>query len=219
MIKFLVTISLSLLFISNVAAQFYKQTGKNFGLFIAGSPISSIHIKKEPINSNTNLFSVGLVKMVSAGIYPKIGYSLSVLKNDYYENSSFSVKNFHTLSAGILFDVRIAKLRQKKIGSTCHYLSMGMIASPEYRFTFPSTDINDNFSGEFSGEIGLSFCHVSSASNRKNKSRTRHYDLYYRQGFTPFLKLSDGISENPYMQKEIGLRVRFMFHKVYDFLK
>jgi hypothetical protein len=202
---------------STFYGQFYNRTGKNFGLYLSGSPIHTVHLKGNDLKANSYQFSTGFIKMVYSGIYPKIGYGYTFLKDDY--NLIFSNKGIHTLNAGVLFDVNLLDFGQRKIGSTCHSVKCGLILTPEYRFTFTSGPLKNLSSGEFSGEIGLSFCHVSSSPGKKNRSKTKHYDFYYRNGFTPFYKTNGFAGTDKYMSKEIGLRVRFMFHEVYDFLK
>jgi hypothetical protein len=200
-----------------IFGQFYNRTGKNFGIYLSGSPIHSLHRKGNDLSLNSYQFSTGFVKMISSGVYPKIGYGYTFLK----ENSKTFLSNnaIHSVNIGVLLDFNLLDFGQRKIGSTCHSIKCGIVLTPEYRYAFSNGVLKNYSSGEFSGEIGLSFCHVSSSPSKKNRSRTKHYDFYYRNGFTPFYKTNGFAGTDKYMSKEIGFRIRFMFHKVYDFLK
>jgi hypothetical protein len=200
-----------------IFGQFYIRTGKNFGLYLSGSPIHTLHLKGNDLNLNSYQFSAGFVKMISSGIYPKIGYGYTFLKEN--SNIVLSNKAIHSVNIGVLLDVNLLDFGQRKIGSTCHSIKCGIILTPEYRYAFSNGVLKNYSSGEFSGEIGLSFCHVSSSPSKKNRSRTKHYDFYYRNGFTPLYKTNGFAGTDKYMSKEIGFRIRFMFNKVYDFLK
>ncbi len=204
-------------FQSIFCAQFYNRTGKNMGLYFSAAPINAIHLKGNNLSINSYQFSTGFVKMIYSGIYPKIGYGYTILKDN--SNLVFSNNGIHSVNIGVLCDINLLDFGLRKIGSTCHAIKCGLILTPEYRHAFNSGGIKNYSIGEFSGEIGLSFCHVSSSPSKKNRSKTRHYDFYYRNGFTPFYKTNGFAGTDKYMSKEIGFRIRFMFHKVYDFLK
>jgi hypothetical protein len=198
-------------------SQFYNRTDKNWGLYVSAAPFNTVYLKGQTLNANSYQFSTGLMKLVYTGIYPKIGYGYTHFK----DNSKYltSGNGIHSINAGVLIQMNIFDFGQKKIGSTCHAMKCGLIITPEYRYAFSNKALKNYASGEFAGEFGLSFRHVSSSPRKKNRSRTRHYDLYYRNGFTSFYETNGFAGNDKYMSKEIGFRVRFVFHKVYDFLK
>jgi hypothetical protein len=200
-----------------VLSQFYNKTGKNLGLYLSASPVNSIQIKENNLSANSYQFSAGFIKMIYSGIYPKLGYGYASFKDN--NNTIFTTKGLHTLNMGVLLDINLFDFGQRKVGSTCHSIKCGLTLTPEYRFALKSGTVKNYSIGEFSGEIGLSFCHVTSSPRKANRSKTRHYDFYFRNGFTPLYITQEFSGNDKYMSKEIGFRVRFMFHKVYDFLK
>jgi hypothetical protein len=201
-------------------AQFYERTGKNFGAYLALNPFT--HVKNETTSEAFHTFSgsVGLVKMVHPGIYPSLGYTFGrqVFSLERMD-SNFPVHAQHTLDASLLMDKRLAKLMNKRIKGVCHYLALGLIFAPEYHYMFGTADRPNYSSGEFAAQVGLSLYHHYSSANKKARGRTIQYDLFFRKGFTPIFTAATQGGYHDFYRQEVGLRIRFIKHQVYDFLK
>jgi hypothetical protein len=177
--------------------------------------------KGASLSPNNLSGSLGIVHMVSPGIYPSIGYTLNSSQQVFSRQGvSFPLQQSHTLDASVLFDKQILKLLNgRRVLGGCHYLSLGLILAPEYHYMFGNSNLKNSSYGEFATSIGLSFYHFQKSMRKKVKANTRQYDIFFRKGFTPILSVSDNGTETNYFRQEIGLRVRFIRHQVTNFLR
>lgn len=199
--------------------QFYERTGKNFGMYVAAQPLSVMKQSGDPFALTTINGSAGFVSMISRGIYPTVGYTYSHQLNAGIRNTSFPLMQSHMVDASILFNKRLVKLMNKRINGICHYVSLGLILAPEYHYMFGTRENPNESFGEVGGQIGLSLYHHYSSASKRSRSKTRQYDLFYRQGFTPVFAQTIGGVQQKFYRQEIGIRVRLIHHEVYDFLK
>ena len=218
--KTVILITLILLVSCHSFGQVYERTGGNLGVYIAGQPISQLNEK--PLNTNLNNLSgsIGLIHMLEPGIYPSIGYTFNRAENiTGIENAILPFQNAHILDASLLFDKQLLKLvNGKRVFGGCHYLSLGLIAGPEYHYMLGTRAVQNESFGEIAGQIGFSFYHFQKSKGKGARSKTRQYDIFYRRGFTPiFSSTQNGIKSNLYRQ-EIGIRVRLIRHQVINFL-
>jgi hypothetical protein len=215
------TIILALLLVSgNSFGQIYERTGKNLGIYFAGQPISQLSEKPFKSGLNNLSGSLGIIHMLVPGIYPSIGYTFNRNENMTERDNSFiSIQNGHILDASLLFDKQLLKLvKGRRVLGGCHYLSLGLIAGPEYHYMLGTRAIPNESFGEIAGQFGLSFYHFQKSMGKRPRSKTRQYDVFYRRGFTPiFSTTQNGIQTNLYRQ-EIGIRVRLIRHQVSNFL-
>jgi hypothetical protein len=215
------TIIIALLLVAgNSFGQIYERTGKNLGIYFAGQPISQL--SEKPFNSGLNNLSgsFGLIHMVAPGIYPSIGYTFNRAQNiTGRENSFVPIQNGHILDASLLFDKQLLKLvKGRRVLGGCHYLSLGLIAGPEYHYMLGTRAIPNESFGEIASQVGFSFYHFQKSMGKHARSKTRQYDVFYRRGFTPiFSTTQNGIQTNLFRQ-EIGIRVRLIRHQVINFL-
>ncbi|MFN5633821.1 MAG: hypothetical protein ACK49D_04045 [Flavobacteriia bacterium] len=200
-------------------AQSYVRTGKNFGFFLGGAPIATTASNMKQLSTNTLSFSAGFMKMPIPGITFSAGYGYSQFKHASPTMRTFPYSSAHSVMGSILADKRIAKLQQKKVRGMCHYLSLGLLVGVDYTYMFGSRLLPNESNGEIAGQVGLSFCHVYSGSGKRTRSQTNHFDVFYRQGFTPAITLTNTGEKLSYYRCELGIRVRLMRHQVYDFLK
>lgn len=199
--------------------QFYERTGKNYGLYLSAQPLSVLKQAGDPFSLTNVNGSIGFISMVSRGIYPSVGYTYSHLLNSGARNTSFPLTESHTLDASLIFNKRLVKLMNKRINGVCHYLSLGLIVAPEYHYMLGTREHPNESFGEVGGQIGLSLYHHYSSASKRARSKTRQYDLFYRQGFTPIFTETIKGTQQKYFRLEIGIRVRLIHHEVYDFLK
>jgi hypothetical protein len=200
-------------------AQYYERTGKNFGVFFSGVPIATTASNLKQLSANTLSISAGLMKMPIPGITFSAGYGYAQFDHSNASTRSFPYSSAHSVMGSILADKRIARLQEKKVRGMCHYLSLGLIAGIDYTYMFGTRAIPNQSYGEIGGQIGLSFCHVYSGAGKRSRSQTNHFDVFYRQGFTPVFTTTVTGQKQSYYRCEIGVRVRLMRHQVYDFLK
>jgi len=200
-------------------AQYYERTGKNFGVFFSGVPMATTASSLKQLSANTLSMSAGFMKMPIPGITISAGYGFAQFTNSNASLRSFPYASAHSVMGSVLADKRIAKLQEKKVRGMCHYLSLGLLAGIDYTYMFGTRAIPNQSYGEIGGQVGLSFCHVYSGAGKRSRSQTNHFDVFYRQGFTPVITTTVAGQELSYYRCEIGVRVRLMRHQVYDFLK
>lgn len=201
---FLLTIVLS----NSSTAQFYERTKRNMGIYLTGSTFVSTDETKALDQLNSYTIGGGIHHMLIPGVFPYAGYRYTA-PSEFF-NGRTTVSSFHAIHAGVLLDKHLTKVQLKKIGSLCHYHALGIILGPEYQYA-----IGQRGFGELSAQIGLSIYHHVSGGNKRTKGNTFQYDVFYRHGFTPILSYG---STKIYSQ-QIGLRMRYTKHKVFDFLK
>jgi hypothetical protein len=186
---------------------------------VVNNTVYSITLLGAVTSLGTISTSAGFVSMVSRGIYPTLGYTYAHQLNAGIRNTSFPLAQSHMVDASILINKRLVKLMNKRINGICHYVSLGLILAPEYHYMFGTREHPNESFGEVGGQIGLSLYHHYSSESKRARSKTRQYDLFYRQGFTPIFAETINGSEQKYFRQELGIRVRLIHHAVYDFLK
>jgi hypothetical protein len=213
-----ILIALSLFTTFSINAQIYERTRKNIGVYV-GSNMSFVSSDRITVNEMTYSVSGGLVHMILPGIYPKLGYHYMKMPAGLRNNSNIIMSDLHSIEGSVLFDKNLFKFSKgvRVIGS-CHYLSIGLILAPEYRYTFSGRNQTNVSTGEVSILAGFSFTHIHKSMSRKNKSRTTQFDLFARKGLTPFYMLNLAGKDQKFTRFEIGISIRKIKHQVYNFL-
>lgn len=200
-------------------AQYYERTGKNFGVYVTGVPVATTANSLKQLRANTLTAGAGLMKMPIPGITLSAGYNYSSFKGFGTRGVTVPYASAHSVVGSVLLDKRIAKLQQKKVRGMCHYVSLGFLLGMDYTYMFGSKALPNQSSGEVGGQVGLSFCHVYSGAGKRSRSQTNHFDVFYRQGFTPIIQADVLAQKLSFYRCEIGVRVRLMRHQIYDFLR
>jgi hypothetical protein len=200
-------------------AQYYERTGKNFGVYLTGVPIATTAKSLNQLSENTLTAGAGFMKMPIPGVTLSAGYTYTSFKSFGARGVTVPYASAHAVVGSVLFDKRIAKLQQKKVRGMCHYLSLGFLLGMDYTYMFGSRVLPNQSYGEVGGQVGLSFCHVYSGAGKRSRSQTNHFDVFYRQGFTPIIQADILGQKQSFYRCEIGVRMRFMRHQIYDFLK
>jgi hypothetical protein len=196
----------------SIFGQMYQRTGRNLGLTL-GVQGSMLQGKNDVTGFGG---SVGLIHMIHPGIFIKSGYTY--LKSNVPSGSRPGLlppTEHQTIDASLLIDKRILKLSHGRPVATtygCHYFSIGIIAAPEYHYDIHYRSSGNTTPHEFSGLVGLSFCHIYKNKGRSSMSRSTQYDIFYRHGFTPFFTSST--SGNSFKRAEIGIQIRRIRHQV-----
>jgi hypothetical protein len=203
------TLTIFLLIIGfNAYAQYYERTKRNMGIYLTGSTFVNTDETKAFDALNSYTVGGGIHHMLIPGVFPYAGYRYTAQSGLF--NARSTVSFFHALHAGVLLDKHLTKVHLRRIGSLCHYHALGIILGPEYQHA-----IGQRGFGEFSAQIGLSIYHHVSGGSKRTKGNTFQYDVFYRHGFTPLLT----IGNSKIYSQQIGLRMRYTKHKVFDFLK
>lgn len=211
-------IAIIILVPSTYMAQIYERTGKNLGVYFGGNAsFISSNLNKTPYV--TYSASGGLIHMVSPGIYPKLGYHYGKMPSKAGNDRMELMSDLHSIDGSLLIDKSLIKLSKGvRVMGGCHYLSIGLIIAPEYRYTFSSSQFRNDSFGEISLLSGLSFTHMYKRMSKRNKSRTTQYDVFFRQGFTPFYTTEFGGEPVTFKRFEVGLSIRKIKHQVFNFL-
>jgi hypothetical protein len=200
-------------------AQIYLRTGENLG-FYASSQVSMLKSSLGQSEKTSLSVNGGLIHMFRPGIYGKFGYQYSDIKNLSTLRDQQIPNSLHSLEGSVLLDKNLFKLvNGKLVRNSCHYLSVGLILGPEYRFhLFPQRN-NLNNIGEFSALGGISLCHVYKNRVARKQSKSIQYDLFCRYGVTPLIETEYANGQLETLKRfEFGIGVRYIRHKVYNFL-
>lgn len=205
----------------NFHSQYYERSKKNLGIYLNVNPLGTLAQKSDDFKMNTFSGSVGIVTKIIPGVYPSIGYSYSKLNEPIiFNRNAAQLTSFQTLDASILLDTKLIKFNKGlRLTSTCHYFVLGLIVGPEYHYLLGNQRLHNQSYGEIGAQVGFSLYHHTSSHTRKSRNKTRQYDVFYRKGFTPILSTNITGTKEQYFRQEIGLRVRLIHHKVYNFLQ
>lgn len=213
------TVSFVFLLLSmQTSAQLYERTGKNLGFYVSGN--TSIHspFPEKSLEFTNNGGSIGLTHMLLPGIYPKMGYSYSLVKTRFNRTEQMDRFETHGIETSLLFDKRLCKLVNGRfVRNACHYVSIGLIAAPELRVQMsPSQEVFRRF--ESSALLGLSLTHITKNRGRASMARTRQFDFYVRRGLTPAARFVINNETLDYNRLEVGVQLRCVFHQVNSFV-
>ena len=219
--KLVVFLLFTLVIKMNFHSQYYERSKKNLGIYLNVNPLGTIAKKTDGFKINAYSGSAGIVTKIIPGVYPSIGYSFSKLNEPIiFNRSSAQLTSIQTLDASILLDTKLIKFNKGfRLTSTCHYFVLGLILGPEYHYLLVNKGFNNKSFGEIGAQVGFSLYHYTSSHTRKSRNKTRQYDMFYRRGFTPILSTTILGTKEQCFRQEIGIRVRLIHHKVYNFLQ
>lgn len=188
--------------------QIYLRTGKSVGVQVQTSPFSSVQNNRAESTFNNHEIGFSLLRMYKPGLYYKAGYSRLVSRHYTIEylNGSF-------FNAGIGFDKFLKNIMTKKVRSHCIYHNLGLVGELNYS-RYYNRFVQNSSHGEISFKIGLSFFTHFQNMSKKSKGQTVHLEVFYFNGLTPFLSLK----QHDFRRQGLGVHIRFMKHKVYNFL-
>jgi hypothetical protein len=213
------TVSFVILLLSmHTSAQLYERTGKNLGFYLSGNTSLHSSFSEESIEFANNGGSMGLTHMLLPGIYPKLGYSYSLVKTSFDRAEQMDRFETHGIEASVLFDKRLCKLVNGRfVRNACHYVSIGMIGAPEIRVQLSSAqEVFRRF--ETTALLGLSLTHITKNRGRASMARTRQFDFYVRRGLTPAARFVINNETLDYKRLEVGVQLRCVFHQVNSFV-
>lgn len=185
--------------------QAYERTGKGIGLQLSASPFSLFQKQRGDNSWNNYDLSFSIVRTYKPGLYCKAGYSRFISHADL-------TGNFFYIGTG--FDKYLLDFKVRKSRRNCIYRRLGLIGEVNYGRFYVKEQRNKAL-GEFNIKLGLSYHTQYKSMSKKSKNRSVHLEVFYHFGATPFLK-TEGQQFN---RHGIGVQIRFMKYKVYNFLE
>jgi hypothetical protein len=194
---FLITLFLSASYF-HINAQYYVRSKQNIGIAPGFSA---------SLTTNQKSFSIGLSSQVNRYMIPEITYRNSTNFDERIVTELGS--NLHFLSPGLQFKKRILSTPGRKVRGICVKEFLELAITPEYHFLLNPTTANQNNRDVFALRGSLILFRYKSGSSRARKAWSYKLEGYYRQG----------LGQQTYITKEIGLQIRITRFKISDFLK
>jgi hypothetical protein len=194
---FLITLFLSASYL-HINAQYYVRSKQNIGI----APGFSVGL-----TTNQKSFSMGLSSQINRYMIPEITYRNSTNFDNRIAAELGS--NLHFISPGLQFKKRILSTPGRKVRGICVKEFLELAITPEYHFLLNPTTANQNNRDAFALRGSLILFRYKSGSSRARKAWSYKLEGYYRQG----------LGQQTYITKEIGLQIRITRFKISDFLK
>ena len=194
---FLITLFLSASYL-HINAQYYVRSKQNIGI----APGFSVGL-----TTNQKSFSMGLSSQINRYMIPEITYRNSTNFDNRIAAELGS--NLHFISPGLQFKKRILSTPGRKVRGICVKEFLELAITPEYHFLLNPTTANQNNRDVFALRGSLILFRYKSGSSRARKAWSYKLEGYYRQG----------LGQQTYITKEIGLQIRITRFKISDFLK
>ena len=194
---FLITLFLSASYF-HINAQYYVRSKQNIGI----APGFSVGL-----TTNQKSFSMGLSSQINRYMIPEITYRNSTNFDNRIAAELGS--NLHFISPGLQFKKRILSTPGRKVRGICVKEFLELAITPEYHFLLNPTTANQNNRDVFALRGSLILFRYKSGSSRARKAWSYKLEGYYRQG----------LGQQTYITKEIGLQIRITRFKISDFLK
>ncbi|MBC7861921.1 MAG: hypothetical protein IAF38_03045, partial [Bacteroidia bacterium] len=122
--------------------------------------------------------------------------------------------------AGFLMKLDLLHFGSKKKNGYCFGRMLNLILGQEYVYPLGMNRSEPGLkqNGELAGKVGVGMYSYWGGSSKKHLGWTIHWELYYRHGFTPYLKSDFGTAgNNNYKLSSVGLTCRVIRHKTYKF--
>ena len=212
-----------LLFSDRVFSQTYVRTHKNIG--ILGSVYFPDQSKRKGSTSGTNRgvgYGIGLTYKLRDIFYPElffVNHSNSIFRPDTGSTWASSHVSSNSLGAGILIKQDLFSIDNKKKNGYCFGRVLNLLLGSELVFPLSTTKIPGlNQKTEFAGKIGMGIYSIWGGSSKNHRTWVIHWEIYYRKGFTPYLRTDFGLpGNNKYTLSSLGVTLRIMHFKTYKF--
>ena len=212
-----------LLVASRTFSQTYVGTHKNIG--ILGSVYFPDDSKRKGSTSGTSKgtgYGIGLTCKIRDVFYPElffVNHSNSVLKPDTGSAWSTSHVSSNSLGAGFLIKQDLFSIDHKKKHGDCFGRVLNLLLGSELVFPLSVNKIPGlNQRTEFAGKIGMGIYSIWGGSAKGHRTWVIHWEVYYRKGFTPYLRTDFGsLGNNKYSLSSLGVTLRIMHFKTYKF--
>jgi hypothetical protein len=203
-------------------AQHYVRTKKNIGVFASYyMPDFSLGKGDHTGTTSGSGFGIGITHEIKGCLFPEL-FFVSHTGNAFIPDNS---STYHTtgissraLGAGLLFKYNLFPINQHKKKGYCFERMINFILGPEY--TYPlgmNAPAGFKQNGEFAVKAGLGMFSVWGGSSKSHLSWVIHWELYYRQGLTPYLRSDLPLANEKYTLSSVGLTLRIMYFRTYKF--
>jgi hypothetical protein len=183
-------------------AQAYMRKKQNFGIYSQYNWSLS--------NNSLTSTQLGITRQYAKIILPELGWrQQSLVVPDRIMQLPSTIKTNYACFA-LQFRVPILKINERKVGRSCRAEVIELFFAPEAAIQIPqSNQISNSF---LSYKAGLGIYHVRSGFSKRHKAWNVKFEAYYRGIY------KQQYSMNP-LGSELGLQLRILHFKVYDFLK
>ena len=184
-----------------LSAQMYVRKKQNFGVY------GQYNIGLAE-NNNTS-FNLGITRQFGRYFLPEFGYRSSTITNVDRADllSPFLHKNY--LNIALMARLPVLTIFERKKGRSCRAEVIEVFFAPEAYYNLPQA--NSTANSFLSYKTGLGLYHVQSGTGKRNKAWTIKLEGYYR-GIFRQQNMDNTIN------KEIGLQLRIIHYKTYDFV-
>lgn len=182
-------------------AQMYMRKKQNFGVY--GQ--YNIGISER----NNTSFNIGFTRQFGRFVLPEFGYKRSTISNLQRDELIPEVINKNYLNLALVFRTPLFTIFERKRGRSCQAEVLEIFFAPEGYYNLPqANDVSNSF---LSYKTGLGLYHVQSGFGKRNKAWTVKLEGYYRGVFRQQIKDNS-------INSEVGIQLRIIHHKLYDFV-
>ena len=186
-------------FVSN--AQMYMRKKQNFGVY------GQYNIGLEERNNTS--FNLGITKQFGRHFLPEFGFRSSTITNIDREDLLSPVLHKNYLNVALMTRIPVFTIFERKKGRSCRAEVIEVFFAPEAYYNLPQA--NSTANSFLSYKTGLGIYHVQSGFGKRNKAWTIKLEGYYRGIFR-----QQNIDNT--INREIGLQLRIIHYKTYDFV-
>ena len=186
-------------FFSN--AQMYMRKKQNFGVY------AQYNIGLEERNNTS--FNLGITKQFGRHFLPEFGFRSSTITNIDREDLLSPVLHKNYLNVALMTRIPVFTIFERKKGRSCRAEVIEVFFAPEAYYNLPQA--NSTANSFLSYKTGLGIYHVQSGFGKRNKAWTIKLEGYYRGIFR-----QQNIDNT--INREIGLQLRIIHYKTYDFV-
>ena len=186
-------------FVSN--AQMYMRKKQNFGVY------AQYNIGLEERNNTS--FNLGITKQFGRHFLPEFGFRSSTITNIDREDLLSPVLHKNYLNVALMARIPVFTIFERKKGRSCRAEVIEVFFAPEAYYNLPQA--NSTANSFISYKTGLGLYHVQSGFGKRNKAWTIKLEGYYRGIFR-----QQNIDNT--INREIGLQLRIIHYKTYDYV-
>ena len=158
---------------------------------------------------NNTSFNLGITKQFGRHFLPEFGFRSSTINNIDREDLLSPVLHKNYLNVALMARIPVFTIFERKKGRSCRAEVIEVFFAPEAYYNLPQA--NSTANSFLSYKTGLGLYHVQSGFGKRNKAWTIKLEGYYRGIFR-----QQNIDNT--INREIGLQLRIIHYKTYDFV-
>lgn len=210
--------------VTGATAQTYVRTRHNAGLVLSYSPFD---LTERPASFRSDakgsLLMAGVTKQMAGILYPEVFYLRHEGRMPYTtEGTPATPFNWNGIGAGLTAKFDVLVYDKHKRGGNCFARVLNVVTGMEYVMPFSASAVpyDVKLTGEAAAKLGFGSYSVWGGSARNHKAWTVHWEMTYRYGLSPFIKVADmphpGLTD-AWTHNSVSLTLRVIRHKVYKF--